>query len=83
MYAKIKQDQRHTAVRTLSGGDVACRSFPDWSMGFIAADSARFGQFIGYVNPENSRFLLPRAHNTDPELLQLLQEFVQRQKVTF
>ncbi|SNR34389.1 Sensors of blue-light using FAD [Hymenobacter mucosus] len=79
IYEVIQQDPRHTQVETLMAGPVARRSFPDWSMGFASVSPQDFAPLVGYINPQRRHFLLPRAHNTSPELLQLLEDFVASQ----
>lgn len=39
LFATIEADPRHHRVYTLLRGNVSGRSFADWSMGFVAADS--------------------------------------------
>lgn len=83
IYEVIGRDPRHTDVTTLADGPAARRSFPDWSMGFTTVDPAEFAPLVGYINPQRRTFLLPRAHNTSPELLTLLENFVGAQQVSF
>lgn len=80
IYEVISHDPRHTDVTTLADGPAARRSFPDWSMGFATVSPADFAPLAGYINPQRRHFLLPRAHNTSPELLALLEGFVAAQQ---
>ena len=34
LYEKIKNDSRHSSVKTIKKGEIEARVFPDWEMGF-------------------------------------------------
>ncbi|WP_173808414.1 BLUF domain-containing protein [Hymenobacter caeli] len=75
-YDKIARDPRHHHCTVLGEGPVAHRAFPDWGMGFRAAQAADLEKIVGYFNLTDGRFLLPRAHNMPADILLLLLRFV-------
>lgn len=46
---RILRDARHRDARTLLSGSYDERSFPDWSMGFCAADDAQMEAIDGFT----------------------------------
>ena len=48
IYAKIAQDPRHKHVYVLHEGPADGRMFPDWRMGFVAADAPELRATTGY-----------------------------------
>ena len=38
LYDKIKDDNRHELIKTVSDGDIVSRVFPNWEMGFVGED---------------------------------------------
>ena len=41
LYDKIKNDERHGSIRTISDGQIDSRIFPNWEMGFANEDDLR------------------------------------------
>ncbi|GAB2854219.1 BLUF domain-containing protein [Hymenobacter ruber] len=74
LYARIKADPRHYAVRTLAYGPITERAFPDWRMAYVPADAKALEKITGF---------LPLAavpgHTPHPpqEVAQLLHSFAQ------
>lgn len=80
VYQRIARDVRHFNVQTLADGLVPQRAFGQWSMGFVQLEAPEFRQLAGYVSPAKPSGLLPDQPQRWPELLALLQEFVQRER---
>ncbi|TGD82467.1 BLUF domain-containing protein [Hymenobacter wooponensis] len=76
VFEAITHDPRHYQIVTLADIVVPRRQFPDWSMGFTVADPVEYEHITGYVSPDKPLFPLPRAHNANPALMQLLLNFV-------
>jgi|MDTC01.3.fsa_nt_gb hypothetical protein len=38
LYEKIKNDSRHSSVKTIKDGEIEARVFPDWEMGFAGEE---------------------------------------------
>ena len=83
VYGRIGRDVRHNDLQLLADGAVATRTFPDWTMGFVPLDGIDFSRVAGYIDPSRADFLLPRAHNADPELLGLIRDFIAGQRVEY
>lgn len=75
LYARIRRDPRHREVETLSDGPTAERLFPDWRMGFAAADPADVAGLLGYADPRRPNLLLPPRSPASPHLRELLQVY--------
>jgi len=83
LYARIRRDERHRQVLTLTQGQTSRRVFPAWSMGFLAASASEFERLVGHVSPVR---VLPGAGQPlalGPGLLALLQEFAEARIVQF
>ncbi len=51
LYKAIKEDTRHTAVVTFYEGEIAKKSFAEWTMGFrILGDTEKLHQIPGFEN---------------------------------
>ncbi|OGX89437.1 hypothetical protein BEN47_07320 [Hymenobacter lapidarius] len=75
-YNHILLDPRHYNCRVLTDGPAILRSFSTWTMGFRAATALDLRTLLCTVPPDTQGPLEPRPH-TRPELLELLQEFVE------
>ena len=75
LYAKIKNDIRHSEIKLELSNEVVERNFPGWSMGFFDADESE-----KYNIPGFSRFLetdieINPVHNDNNNALNLLLDF--------
>ncbi len=77
LYARIKADPRHYAVRLLAHGPIAQRAFPDWRMAYAPASPAFIEHATGFLPLAAAPGLT--AHPS-PELFRLLREFVEGAK---
>lgn len=60
IYQKIAQDERHKHAFVLHEGTAASRMFPDWRMGFVAADEQDLRATTGYFPlVEDPEYLRP------------------------
>jgi hypothetical protein len=74
LYARIKADPRHYAVRTLAYGPIAERAFPDWRMAYVPADTKALEKITGFL----PLAAVPgHAPHPPQEVAQLLCSFVQ------
>jgi len=48
LFEKIARDPRHGRAEVVWSGNVAARSFGDWSMGFASADDPEVARLDGY-----------------------------------
>jgi hypothetical protein len=74
-YNSIVHDPRHSHCRVISEGPCLRRSFASWSMGFRTANPKHLRTILGYVPPDTPGLLVTRPH-TRPELMALLEEFI-------
>jgi hypothetical protein len=76
LYKKIQADYRHTRVFTLSDGPISTRVFGDWCMAFQSVNKDDFEYLAGYINPKRVDFLDEYWPRIDPDLLEMLREFM-------
>jgi hypothetical protein len=81
LYGRIRQDERHEQVQTLTQGVTGRRVFPRWSMGFLAASPEEFNRLVGHLSVV--RHSAARTQANGQGLLALLQEFAQARIVLF
>ena len=74
LYARIKADPRHFAIRTLAYGPLAERAFPDWRMAYAPASAEFIDRASSYLNLEVAPSSAPPP---SPALFQLLRDFVE------
>jgi len=56
-YSAIERDDRHYSIIKMTEGEITERNFPDWRMGFKAANADQLAQFDIYINPRQPGFL--------------------------
>lgn len=80
LYARIRDDARHTKVTTLLDALAPRRLFPDWSLGFGAVNAAALARLSAYLDPRHrSALLLRMAKAQEAVLADLLRRFVAEQ----
>jgi biotin carboxylase len=57
VYTKISADPRHKNIIKMAEGDLTQRNFPEWEMGFKAANAAELAELGGYIDPTSKEFL--------------------------
>ncbi|GAA4340602.1 BLUF domain-containing protein [Mucilaginibacter gynuensis] len=76
---KIKNDTRHKNIIEVVTGDTNARSFPDWSMGFMAPKAEELKTLQGYINPQQINLERDEA---PPLPLTILKTFVENNSFT-
>lgn len=56
-FRSIERDDRHYSIIKMTEGYITERNFPDWRMGFKAANANQLAEFDTYVNPRQPGFL--------------------------
>lgn len=79
IYAAIEKDGRHKNIILLISSASEQRNFPDWTMGFAAAEKDDLHQIEGYVNPKNPDFL---KVNHNSQAIFILQTFAENNKIS-
>ena len=77
-YDRIVHDARHFDIRVLSEGPWARRSFPAWTMAFVAPEPDNLQAETGFQELSALRELLPRLAPGRPGLVHLLLEFIEQ-----
>jgi FAD-dependent sensor of blue light len=57
LYERIKQDERHGNIITLTEGPINERSFAEWSMGFKMVNTTDWNEYAGYFRLQDSSLL--------------------------
>jgi hypothetical protein len=83
LYHRIRHDARHTEVLTLLDEPTTQRLFPNWSMGWCCLPPADFSWLQGYFDPRLRDPLLPQGYDASQVVLDLLEEFMEGQMVSF
>ncbi|WP_462266005.1 BLUF domain-containing protein [Mucilaginibacter sp.] len=78
-YESILSDERHKNIIKLTEGENKERQFPDWSMGFKAADAAELAEFEGYINAKDHEAITNKG-NKQP-LVQMLKVFAETNRM--
>ena len=74
IYARIKQDKRHTGVAQIIGEPVEKRAFPDWSMNYHRVDDSE-GSSTMVIRNEDSVDALMNP-NMPRDLLYMFSKFI-------
>jgi len=75
-FERILPNPRHFHCHIFSEGPCDDRTFAHWPMGFRLASAQDLRKLLSQVPPDIPGLLVPRPH-TRPELMALLQEFVE------
>jgi hypothetical protein len=75
LFAKIRQDRRHTKVMLLSDKASATRWFAGWEMAYVETKPQDLFWVMGYLDAKSSNLLRPQRPIVEPELLRLLDKF--------
>jgi len=75
LFAKIRQDKRHSQVQALSDYATSTRWFADWRMAFISTDPAEFHWLLGYLEAKGHNLIRPQVPIISEHLVTLLEEF--------
>lgn len=78
-YASIENDERHHSIIKMTEGYITERNFPDWRMGFRAANADELADFDTYVNPRHPGFL---AHSKSNAIIGMLKAFVNSNRMS-
>ena len=63
-YSVIERDDRHRSIIKMTEGNITARNFPNWRMGFKAANANELAEFDTYINPRQPGFLSSEKSNT-------------------
>ena len=74
LYARIRADPRHFAVRTLACGPVVGRAFPDWHVAHAPTDQKLIEKVLGFLP---LAVVLGPAASPPAAVSRLLREFVE------
>lgn len=75
-YARIRADPRHHGIQTLREGDLAARSFSDWSMGFRTVKADELRGVPGFESLDDGvRFVSPEVTDKPQIAVRLLETF--------
>ncbi|WP_158824844.1 BLUF domain-containing protein [Mucilaginibacter lacusdianchii] len=70
-YQVIQSDPRHYNLIKMASGELEQRNFPEWAMGFKAANADELAEFNGYINPAGKSFLQEADANAVISMLQV------------
>ncbi|WP_295767058.1 BLUF domain-containing protein [uncultured Mucilaginibacter sp.] len=62
-YKAIEHDFRHKNIIKMTEGEMEQRHFPEWRMGFKAANADELAQFDAYIDPRQPGFLSSEKSN--------------------
>jgi hypothetical protein len=76
LYARIRENPRHSEVTTLYNAAVPKRLFADWSLALSQPSAEALDRLAGFLTPSNQAVLLPQGYDAQDVNADLLQEFV-------